>query len=72
MKTLTISPILHLGKTTTMFISYTIENYIDPNSELDCEVFSVSIDGRMVYERDYGSCTEDITDYINDYKNHKP
>jgi hypothetical protein len=53
-----------------MFISYTIENYIDPNSGNECEVFSVSIDGNKIYERDYGSCTEGIVNYIDDYKNY--
>lgn len=52
-----------------MIISYTIATYIDPNTENECEVFLVAVNGNKVYERDYGSCTEEITTYINDYKN---
>ena len=51
--------------TTTQFI---IEEYVDNNSKNICEMFSVTINNNKVYERDYGSQTEDIQDYIEDYE----
>lgn len=53
---------------TTQFI---IEEYVDNNSKNTCEIFYVIINNNKVYERDYGSQTEDIQDYIEDYINLK-
>jgi hypothetical protein len=47
---------------------FIIEEYIDSNSKNLCEIFSVIINGENVYERDYGSQTEHITDYIKEYE----
>ena len=51
---------------TTQFI---IEEYLDNNSKNTCEIFSVIINNDKVYERDYGSQTEEIQDYIDGYIN---
>jgi hypothetical protein len=51
---------------TTQFI---IEEYLDNNSKNTCEIFSVRINNNKVYERDYGSQTEEIQDYIDGYIN---
>lgn len=51
---------------TTQFI---IEEYVDNNSKNTCEIFSVIINNNKVYERDYGSQTEEIQDYIDGYIN---
>lgn len=53
---------------TTQFI---IEEYVDNNSKNTCEIFCVIINNNKVYEHDYGSQTEDIQDYIEDYINLK-
>jgi len=47
---------------------FIIEEYVDNNSKNTCEIFSVTINNHKVYERDYGSQTEDIQDYIEDYE----
>jgi len=47
---------------------YSIHQYKDPNSNNDCELFNVVVNGVLVYERDYGSQTSDIKEYIDDYK----
>lgn len=68
---MTASLSYHFIKNThTMLTTYTIETYVDPYSGNTCEMFSVIIDGKKVYERDYGSCTEEVTEYIFNYKNH--
>jgi hypothetical protein len=47
---------------------FKVEEYTDRNSNNDCELFQVMVDGDLVYERDYGSQTSDIKEYIDDYK----
>ena len=47
---------------------FIIEEYVDNNSKNMCEIFSVTINNHKVYERDYGSQTEDMQDYIEDYE----
>jgi len=47
---------------------YSIHQHKDPNSKNDCELFQVMVDGVLVYERDYGSQTSDIKEYIEDYE----
>lgn len=58
-------------------IIFRVEEYTDINSNNTCEIFSVYFIGerdgtsikRKVWERDYGSQTESIEDYIIDYLN---
>jgi uridine kinase len=58
---------------------FRVEDYIDPVSKNRCEIFSVyfteETDGirikRKIWERDYGSQTEAIDDYISDYLNYR-
>lgn len=52
-------------------INYVIEEYIDANSGNLCEVFYVLSNGIKVYEREYGSNTEHISEYISDYEKFK-
>jgi hypothetical protein len=47
---------------------FKVEEYTDRNSSNDCELFQVMVDGDLVYERDYGSQTSDIKEYIDDYE----
>jgi len=47
---------------------FKVEEYTDRNSNNDCELFQVMVDGDLVYERDYGSQTSDIKEYIDDYE----
>jgi len=47
---------------------FKVEEYTDSNSNNDCELFQVMVDGDLVYERDYGSQTSDIKEYIDDYE----
>jgi hypothetical protein len=47
---------------------FKVEEYTDRNSSNDCELFQVVVDGDLVYERDYGSQTSDIKEYIEDYE----
>jgi len=47
---------------------FKVEEYTDRNSSNDCELFQVMVDGDLVYERDYGSQTSDIKEYIEDYE----
>jgi hypothetical protein len=49
-------------------IKFIIEEYVDKNSKNMCEMFSVIINKNKVYERDYGSQTERIQEYIEDYE----
>ena len=49
-------------------IKFIIEEYVDKNSKNICEMFSVIINENKVYERDYGSQTERIQEYIEDYE----
>jgi|TARA_R110002126_G_scaffold4749_1_gene24705 hypothetical protein len=49
-------------------IKFIIEEYVDKNSKNMCEMFSVIINENKVYERDYGSQTERIQEYIEDYE----
>jgi hypothetical protein len=49
-------------------IKFIIEEYVDKNSKNICEMFSVTINDNKVYERDYGSQTECIQEYIEDYE----
>ena len=49
-------------------LKFIVSEYVDNNSKNICEMFSVIIDDNKVYERDYGSQTERIQDYINDYE----
>jgi hypothetical protein len=49
-------------------IKFIIEEYVDKNSKNICEMFSVTINDNKVYERDYGSQTERIQEYIEDYE----
>jgi|688.fasta_scaffold1107945_2 hypothetical protein len=49
-------------------IKFIIEEYVDKNSKNICEMFSVIINDNKVYERDYGSQTERIQEYIEDYE----
>ena len=49
-------------------IKFIIEEYVDKNSKNICESFSVTINDNKVYERDYGSQTEHIQEYIEDYE----
>ena len=63
----------------TTEITFRVEEYTDINSNNKCEMFSVYIteerDGlsikRKIWERDYGSQTEAIDDYITDYLNYR-
>lgn len=48
-------------------ISFNIESYTDPNSGLHGEVVSVFINNRKIYERDYGSQTQNLKAYYEDY-----
>ena len=60
-------------------LTFRVEEYVDPISRNKCEIFSVYIaeenDGlsvkRKIWERDYGSQTESIDDYITDYLNYR-
>lgn len=60
-----------IGKTTDKnFLdeeSLTIRRYIDTNSGNTCDEVSVYTDGKLTYQRDYGSQTADIYKYIRDY-----
>jgi hypothetical protein len=49
-------------------IKFIIEEYVDKNSKNICEMFSVIINDNKVYERDYGSQTERIQEYIEEYE----
>ena len=49
-------------------MKFVIEEYLDNNSKNTCEMFYVIVDDNKVYERDYGSQTESIRDYIYDYE----
>ena len=63
----------------TTEITFRVEEYTDINSNNKCEMFSVYIteerDGlsikRKIRERDYGSQTESIDEYITDYLNYR-
>jgi len=55
---------------TTTSTSYTIDTYIDPNSKNECVIFSVTLNGKKVYERDYGSQTESLLTMVVDYLSH--
>lgn len=48
---------------------YAVETYVEANGNT-CEVFQVLIDSKKVYERDYGSETLDVKDYIQDYRDY--
>ena len=47
--------------------SYTIDTYTDPNSKNHCVLFSVTLNGKKVYERDYGSQIESLITMVTDY-----
>lgn len=55
---------------TTTSTSYTIETYIDPNSKNQGVLFSVTLNGKKVYERDYGSQIESLLTMVMDYVSH--
>jgi hypothetical protein len=63
----------------TTELIFRVEEYVDPISRNKCEIFSVYIteenDGlsikRKIWERDYGSQTEAIDDYITDYLSYR-
>jgi hypothetical protein len=46
---------------------YKVEEYIDRNSGNVCELFQVVVDGILIYERDYGSVSSGIKEYVQDY-----
>ena len=45
-----------------------VEEYIDVNSGNQCEIFRlINSKGRLVYERDYGSLTQSVDEYFEDF-----
>ena len=51
---------------TKQSISYSIITFVDRN--LESEIFSVFKDNELIYDRDYGSLTKSIEEYIEDYR----
>lgn len=49
-------------------MQFVVEEYIDGNSRNQCERFRiVNSKGRLVYERDYGSLTQSLDEYFEDF-----
>jgi hypothetical protein len=45
-----------------------VVEYTDKNSGNQCERFRLTNSkGELVYERDYGSCTQDVEEYFDDF-----
>jgi hypothetical protein len=45
-----------------------VVEYVDGNSGNDCERFRLTNSkGELVYERDYGSCTQSVDEYFDDF-----